>query len=62
MMAVPEFIPVASPVSESIVARLVSLLLHVPPGVVSENWSVRPWHTDGLTAVGVAGIGFIVIV
>lgn len=42
---VPATLPVATPVLASITAVAVSLLAHVPPGVVLPSVVVRPSHT-----------------
>ena len=57
---VPATLPVATPVLASITAVAVSLLAHVPPGVVLPSVVVRPAHTCRLP-VTPAGIGFTVI-
>ena len=59
MVAVPEVMPVTTPVEDPMVATPVALLLHVPPEVVLVNVVVKPTHTLVVPAIA-AGFGLTV--
>jgi len=57
--ATPAVTPVTMPEAEPTEATEGSLLLHVPPGVASNNDMAAPWHTDvAPLIVATVGIGF----
>ena len=58
-MAVPLLPPVATPV-EVMLTTEVSLLLHVPPALLSVNVTVSPRHTVRVPDPGIAGMGLTV--
>lgn len=51
MVAVPEAMPVTTPVDAPTVATEGLLLLHVPPAVASANVTVDPIHTAVLPLI-----------
>ena len=52
IVVVPRAIPVTTPDELPTVAIEISLLLHVPPGVMSLNVIVPPIQTEPLPAIG----------
>jgi hypothetical protein len=61
MMVEPAATPVTTPVPAFTVAIAVLALLHMPPGVASENGVLNPIHTIG-APVTAAGSGLTVAV
>lgn len=60
MNVVAEISPVTTPVTGSTLAKNGLLLLHVPPGTVSDNAVVEPTHSCNIPDIG-AGNGSTVI-
>jgi hypothetical protein len=60
IIAVPAATPVTTPV-ELMVATPVLLLLHVPPGVISDKLVVRPTQTLSVPVIA-AGFGLTVMI
>lgn len=60
MVVVPARTLVRTPVEETMVATLGSLLLHVPPGVASESRDVKPPSHSVVVPVMGAGNGLTV--
>ena len=52
----PEPMPVNDPVTGVIVAMVVLLLLHVPPGVRSDSVVDAPLHSEKMPDTGVIGL------
>ena len=61
IVEVPDDNPVTTPVVEPILARLGTLLLQVPPAVISLNVVLDPWQTV-IKPVIAAGFGLTVTV
>lgn len=61
MVVTPFEMPVTIPDVAPIVATVVLLLVHVPPGVASVNAVVNPWHTVVTPVIGAKGYTVTVV-
>ena len=55
MIVVPDDIPVTTPVALPILPAAGLVLVHTPPGTMSDNMVVNPTHTLSVPVIGAAG-------